>query len=103
MHVLKSSRTPIESCIHAISSLVLTTIPQYVAVLYLTWDWPYLSFFILILALIEGDIVLDESTAFALVDIKSPAKRRKREIPRNTIKVWKDAVIPYVISDDMGK
>ncbi|CAB3998734.1 zinc metallo ase nas-4-like, partial [Paramuricea clavata] len=52
--------------------------------------------------LIEGDIVLDESTAFALVDIKNPAKRRKREIPQNTIKVWNDAVIPYVISDDIG-
>ena len=53
--------------------------------------------------LIEGDIVLDESTAFAVVDTKSPGKRRrKREIPRNTIKVWNNAVIPYVISDEMG-
>jgi hypothetical protein len=53
--------------------------------------------------LIEGDIVLDESIAFAIAGIKSSDKRRKkREIPQNKIKVWNNAVMPYVISNEMG-
>ncbi|XP_028402566.1 zinc metalloproteinase nas-4-like [Dendronephthya gigantea] len=54
--------------------------------------------------LIEGDIILDESTAFALVGkTDTETHRRKRDVSQNTIKIWDDAVIPYVISDDMDK
>ena len=64
----------------------------------------YHHVYLYLVDLIEGDIVIDESTAFAVVDFKRPASsRQKRETPRKTVNVWNNAVIPYVISEEMSK
>ncbi|XP_046854247.1 zinc metalloproteinase nas-15-like isoform X2 [Xenia sp. Carnegie-2017] len=53
--------------------------------------------------LIEGDIVLDKTMAFALANFKeSTSVRRKRDVSDQTVNIWKDGVIAYVISDEMS-
>ena len=44
-----------------------------------------------------------KATAFAVVNYKSGTSRRKREAVRGNIRVWNNAVIPYVISENLGK